>query len=477
MRSIRQCAVFLLLVSNSSSCGDSAVDPAGSAFEDDTNPAGVDTEVPGQGGDGHVDPAADGGVAVAKGLPCDVGAVLSEHCSHCHGSSPAFGAPMSLVSYEDLTATSGKDPTQSVYSRVGVRIHDTKSPMPPPPHGAMAEADVATLDAWIKAGAPRSNETCNPFPGPGDGPSAQDDFDYSQCDQRVSLKAHNGTTPDDDTPFKLDQQVDNRYECFYFKLPFDAEMQGLAVFPLIDDERVLHHWLLYTEEGAPYQDGAHEECKGVHPNATLVTGWAPGGEGLVMPPDVGLHLPKAAPDTFFILEIHYNNSGRHPDALDRSGAEICTTSKLRKNVAGVHWLGTENLLLGAGKQDFTGTCTPQITEPIHILGFSPHMHVLGRHMKTTIERAAGGTEIAFDKPFSFENQGHYPDEITIYPGDTLKTTCTYENDTGGAVFFGEKTTDEMCYQFTLAYPLGAFNTGGDLLFLPGSVTGDNKCMR
>lgn len=421
----------------------------------------------------HPDPATE----EAVGLPCDVAEVLAEHCWHCHGSTVGFGAPMSLVTHEDLTRASVSDPTVPVYAKVGARIHDSKAPMPPPPHGEIDAKDLAILDAFVAASAPKSDEDCGPLT-PDDGEhNGRDTFDFSQCSQRVELRAHGTQDANDATPFALGQDVDNRYECFYFKMPWQGKAQALSVFPLIDDARVLHHWLLYTEEAGPYQDGGHEECNGVHPNATLVTGWAPGGEGLIMPENVGLYLPEPAEDTFFILELHYNNQAKHPDALDRSGAEVCTTDKLRENVAGVHWLGTENLLIGAGEQKFTGTCKPNISEPVHILGFSPHMHQLGRRMQTSIERVSGGTEMVFDKPFAFDSQAHYPQEVIVNPGDVLKTTCTFDNDSGTTVFFGEKTSDEMCYQFTLAYPLGAFNTGGDLLLLPGSVTGDNKCMR
>jgi hypothetical protein len=47
---------------------------------------------------------SDGGSAA--GLPCDVQSVLSMRCGSCHGVVPAQGAPMSLVSYADLTAPS-----------------------------------------------------------------------------------------------------------------------------------------------------------------------------------------------------------------------------------------------------------------------------------------------------------------------------------------------------------------------------------
>jgi hypothetical protein len=83
------------------------------------------------------------------GLPCDVQKVLAENCWTCHGTTPAQDAPMSLVSYDDLSATNADGDT---YADLAVaRMRDAKSPMPP--SGSMAEADIAVVEAWVNAGA------------------------------------------------------------------------------------------------------------------------------------------------------------------------------------------------------------------------------------------------------------------------------------------------------------------------------------
>ncbi len=64
-----------------------------------------------------------------------------------------------------------------------------------------------------------------------------------------------------------------------------------------------------------------------------------------------------------------------------------------------------------------------------------------------------------------------PQPVVVGPGDTLKTTCSFNNDSGGLVTFGNGTSDEMCYNFVVAYPVGALATGGSFL------GGENKCMR
>jgi hypothetical protein len=231
------------------------------------------------------------------------------------------------------------------------------------------------------------------------------------------------------------------YQCFFYQAPWgNKEVHVVSGRPIIDNDKVLHHWILYNSTDA-VADGTNAGCSGAHPNAAFIHGWAPGGSSLEMPSDVGLRLEGGG----FSLETHYNNNETAPQ-LDQSGVELCVTEKLRPKVAAVHWLGTQNL----NKITATGTCTPVNTGPVTILSSSPHMHLQGRHMKTVINRVDGSTEVLHDKPFSFSDQVTYSTPAIINPGDTLTTTCTYAQPTP----FGQGTNEEMCYNFVTAYPAG-----------------------
>jgi hypothetical protein len=103
---------------------------------------------------------------------------------------------------------------------------------------------------------------------------------------------------------------------------------------------------------------------------------------------------------------------------------------------------------------------------------SPHMHKLGTHMKTVINRAGGGEETVVDMPFMFLDQREYMVPNVVHPGDTLTTTCTWQNTTPANVGFGTSTTDEMCYNFVLSYPAHALpNPLG-----PGIEGSSNMCL-
>jgi len=223
----------------------------------------------------------------------------------------------------------------------------------------------------------------------------------------------------------------------------------LRTRPIIDNDKVLHHWILYNNVGA-VAGGSNSMCVGAHADAAYIGGWAPGGNEITMPPDVGL----AAAGQGFTLEIHYNNSLAQQQ-LDKSGVELCVTEKLRPNEAAVHWLGTQNL----SKISASGSCHPALTRPVTILTSTPHMHVQGRQLKTAINRVGGTTQVLLDKPFDFNAQITYDTPAVINPGDTLTTTCTFAQPTP----FGQATNQEMCYNFVIAYPAGSLSNGLSLL--------------
>jgi hypothetical protein len=342
--------------------------------------------------------------------------------------------------------------------------------MPPQPNPRLSAADIDTLITWANAEAP-SGVGCEEgsLPPAGGIPEVADDMIEDECEFVMELRAHGQSIAGDETPYAVPQKSDH-YECFYFRLPWNEPAHGLRFDPIVDDSRVLHHWLLYKTDSGNESDGFHAGCGGVHEGSELVAGWAPGGEPLIMPEGVGMKLPEG-PSGLFVLEVHYNNAAGHQDALDRSGVKICATTALREETAGMQWLGTENLfMLAPGQHDRSGWCRPNLSQPVTILNSSPHMHRRGRHLKSIVHRQGGGTDTLIDEPFDFDHQVIYETPMVIYPGDRIETTCTFENEPGLA-HFGPGTDHEMCYNFVVAYPYGALSTGGSL------TQASNACLR
>jgi hypothetical protein len=424
---------------------------AGSGAREDDAATGID------------DPTAAGGTGDSSitlggaGPPCEVDAILAERCRGCHGDMLAAGAPMPLVDAEDFAAPAVSDPQVRVLDRVAERIHDPARPMPPT--GMLESTELATLDAWLQAGAPESADACEDEPGgtvaAGDGGSADATGWAADCETVHEVRAHG--VGDTGAEYHVTPDQTDAYICWYFDAPYAGDVQGLQFRSVIDETPVVHHWLLYGTDQLPQPAGTVAPCAGLGTSATLITGWAPGREDLSMPEGVGLQMPTG-PGAGLILQIHYYANGM--DVMDGSGVDFCTTQSFREHTASISWLGTVNINIAPGAEGTaTGVCRPGAQEPIHILRTWPHMHLHGRHASLTVQRSAGGSETLLDQPFNFDFQTSYETPLTLMPGDSIETVCEYQNTADTPATFGEGTGDEMCFAFVYAYPAGALRGG------------------
>ena len=98
------------------------------------------------------------------------------------------------------------------------------------------------------------------------------------------------------------------------------------------------------------------------------------------------------------------------------------------------------------------------------------MHNRGRRSKVEIVRKTGMTELIVDSPFDFtDEKSYFQNDLWLEPGDVVRSTCYWDK---GPVYFGFASDAEMCFIYTLAYPVEAFmptaaekgfiNSGGNL---------------
>jgi hypothetical protein len=419
--------------------------PAGGSTNGTTTSPGGGESNPAQGA--ALDPNAAG---AADSEWCDALAVLRQNCQSCHAEQPQFGAPMSLVSFADLEAPSVSDAMQSVRERVSARIHDAQRPMPP---GGMSAANVAILDAWLDAGGGAgADPTCAGL-APAPVPTESADFVWPEdCEEFFTLTTSSRTNPAEKYVVPAGSE---EHPQFIFDAPWgNDDVQVLAHRPITDNSRILHHWILYENStGGLFGGGL---------GGKFLVGWAPGSQGNTgMPDDVGMYMPGGA-DTLR-LDVHYYNLGSTQAESDASGVELCITRTPRPFTATVSGL-TGNANARVGRSDNATSCTVNLTgtDQVTFLSVSPHMHKLGVHAKLELTRD-GQTTALHDGPFDFEDQRIYElDNVAIRDGDVLTTTCSYENDTGRSVGFGENSDDEMCFNFVTYYPMGAFQCGFSL---------------
>jgi hypothetical protein len=398
---------------------------------------------------------------------CKAKEVLARRCVVCHDGQGTAGTPIHVAFNDlaDLLADSKTKPGSKYYQQVGARIHDSTKPMPPA--NDLVAADRAILDAWVMAGgAAGPNPSCATASADagvvasGDGGAIVATTDGgvynapwpADCEKHYKIQAHalNGALTDPYMVPKGQELHDN----IIFDAPWgDEDVQSVAMRPITDNKRVLHHWILYAVQGGAF-----------------VTGWAPGAENAAaLPDDVGMFVAKGKQS--LRLNMHYYNREGTQDEPDQSGVEICTVSKakFRKHTASVFSsfssLGKNLVLAPANSTNYatTGNCPVTTTEPVTLLTASPHAHTLAVGMKFTAN--VGGKDVLMHEgPFAFEEQRSYAlsPSVVLNTGDTVTTTCIFTNPSNKDVTFGENTGNEMCFNFAVYYPMDALSCGFDL---------------
>jgi hypothetical protein len=484
----------------------------------DSTPGAGGTQVapPGGGpaGAGGTPVAGTGGVPAGGALPCNVETVVASRCQNCHGAALIGGAPMPLLTHADFhrdyavaTTPQLAGQTMKLYDLVRIRINREQGTTPMPQGAPMAEGELAALNQWIAAGAP-AGLGCGSMGTAGTGTMAGsggigmagvgaagvgaagtgaagtggtfgDDWLPPQPGETCyELLTHGGQSlPDGATANDVDPYMvrpGENYEQFYYRTPWTTESRGTRFGARFDNQQVLHHWLLFSSAKPVTMHGTHETVIGTQlgDTAALIAGWAVGGKNVIMPDNVEFQLPP--PNTLLNVQWHYYNSTPQPQP-DKSGVLVCTVPPgTRQHVGGITWLGTEwfNGPIGMppGEHQFGGTCLNDSGAPITIFFFWPHMHEIGIHMRSVVQRAAGGMEEVFNMPFDFNYQIHYDANVVLLPGDRITSTCTFRNTTAGNVAFGPSTNQEMCYQFAFSYPVGALDNG-----VPSLIGATNTC--
>ncbi len=375
-----------------------------------------------------------------SGLPCDVEAVLSANCWECHSFPPAYGAPMPLMNHDDLVAPAKSDPSMKVQELGVLKTSATDNTrMPPTPREALSAAAQKTLADFSAAGAPKSTETCGTVKPPDPGLDVK-------CTPDLSL------APSKD--WEMPADVGDEYVCWGAEIAGSPAKHIAGFVPRVDNKTIVHHIVLfeaetaYSPEPKPCNSGGSLQWR-------MVMGWAPGGKGLELPPDVGFPIKPGG--SHYVVQMHYSNTGKLTGQKDKSGFDLCTVQP-RKYEADVMAFGTQDIDIPPSStktMDCSVTARKElVTHDIHVIAAMPHMHKLGTAMTTTLLPAGGGAEVDLGtvKAWNFGTQAWLPINATIKAGDVVRTQCTYTNPTGAPVGFGEKTDEEMCYSFTMYWP-------------------------
>jgi hypothetical protein len=354
-------------------------------------------------------------------------------------------------------------------------------------HGAAGEMldTPAGTQMSVRTPPDTTPKSGNPAPVPAiaDAPARDEAVWPADCEQRVVFRAHGAMRAGDTSKYRV-PAGEQFVAMFYFKAPWNADLQLVKTHAVIDNPKIVHHWGLMVARSDEAFDntiqGSQDAWAMPIDGGEAIIAGARGGTQLNLPADVGLRLPPG-PNLVFELEVHYYNAASDQDEEDATSVEVCVTSKKRRFEAAIHGLGAESFELPAHTQtNVTSTCVPSPQrEPIHVLAVNPHMHLTGRRTTMVVNRKSGEQITVLDEPYDFLDQRTYTlptdrsaADVVLNPGDTITTTCHYDNDTDASIEQGMRSEQEMCETGVLAWPAGALhNSYGDLLRLLPSVIG------
>lgn len=381
----------------------------------------------------------------------EVRGTVARACGACHGATPSYGAPYSLLDYDFITRSrTGGRPVD----RTHIRIADGS--MPPAGTPAPTFADSQRIASWASCGTrtltedTRLRSTAPLFRPPAERPTGT---------TAIELRADNYAVP----------LVSDRYQCFTFTNVVAADQFVRRFDVLLDHPEVLHHAVLFRSTGDAALAPSYE-CAGSPPETLYTYTWAPGEDALQFP-DGGLRI---RPADRYILQLHYNNSRNLPDIRDRSGVRL-SVGPVAGTEYGMVAIGPVGFAIPArSEQRVASGCT--LAPGTRILASMPHMHEIGSRYEQVLLRGAQRMPIISLTHWQFESQYFYELPLTLQAGDRIETACTFNNTTSRTVTNGSSTADEMCFGFTYVTPPPTAEycnepltttTPGDLVYRPG----------
>jgi hypothetical protein len=319
-----------------------------------------------------------------------------------------------------------------------------RSPAVDPSNGCNAESAFESLVA-------RDSETC------------------------YELLAHNGGWEGDPLVLVQDEHLNQ----LYYDIPWPDGAVATRFGVQQDDRTSVHRGLVFEINAGSHGLVERDALGGpLTPDATLIAGWSVGGCNVELPSDVGLEL--AGPSTGKKLMVqwhHFNLTGETQH--DASRFQICVAPRSsRTHIGSVTILGNESLnglsAVPAGVETaYDSTCRNVTMDPVTIIALWPHMHERGTRVRVELVGAENAAVTVFDKPFRHDANVHYTmtPRVVVMPGETLRTSCTYVNDSPDATGWGISLIQELCYQVAFVYPAGAL----DNPWIPSLIGATNIC--
>ena len=398
--------------------------------------------------------------------------ILQARCQSCHHDGGI--APMPLVRYRDAEEHSAQ-----VARMVGSRR------MPPwkassGPHAfandpTLTWAEREAIVRWVRRGAPEGKTS--------DAPAAKTfSSGWELGSPDVVLKAPR---------FSPDFSKGDVYQCFVLPTNLDRDEWVSAVEVRPGNASMMHHALLYVEEGASSlkldeaAPGPGYPCFG-GPRAVVTDSfgeWAPGMQPRRYPPGVARFLPRKSR---IVMQVHYSAlSGDVKPDESEVGVYFAKEPVARRLLSDdVRSYAPFTLAAGDPVAKLHGSYGP-LPSRAELVAILPHMHLLGRTMTVTARLPDGARERLVDVndwDLRWQRTYFFEKPVVLPAGTVLELSASFDNSLGNPrnptdppkdVHFGEMTTDEMCMAL-LFWTVDGRNPGERNAFFRGEMCSPEK---
>jgi mono/diheme cytochrome c family protein len=400
------------------------------------------------------EPLAPAGVTFNR----EIARIFEASCQKCHRDGGI--GPYPLVTYADAFAHKNE-----------ILVSTSERKMPPwhvnsscaafEGDPSLSAADVDTISKWVLSGAREGDP--KDLPAPLTFPA---DWSLGAPDMVLAMPE----------AFKPNFNQGDVYRCFVLPTNLAENRYSRAVEIQPGARKMVHHVILFIDTSGQAQKlddadpGPGYSCFGgpgfsVNAVAPSLGGWAPGNQPTFLPDGLGMSLPKGAA---VVMQVHYS-AHNGIGASDQSSVGIYfTKAPVEKRVL-IAPIINQNFLIPAGASNYEVTASiPFLPFDAHMIGVTPHMHLLGKTMNVTASTPDGKTVCLAEVPdwdFNWQNTYAYKSAIAAPFGTTLSLTARYDNSDNNlrnpnnppkAVGWGENTTDEMCIGF-VSFTLDAEN--------------------
>lgn len=208
------------------------------------------------------------------------------------------------------------------------------------------------------------------------------------------------------------------------------------------------HHLIFFYDPTPEHIGETIPCGAADMERFRQMMGGSGGEGgqFWTPPDnVATRIPKGVQ---FVLQTHWINTTGQPQKVQAHAAVIPQTAKADIIAGSVAFVNTNFVVQPNASASSTTDCKMDHSHKLFIA--VPHEHEWGTHVKATIDRASGGTDMIHDGAFDPSQVSHPKFEsystdkpLLLGVGDTVHLSCDWANTTTDPLLFPR----EMCVLF------------------------------